>query len=108
MSVQGMPFGGVQTIRQSVATIPLTFHGRQNGRTIAVALLSTRTGWGPVVKESAASTVSQRRSGHIGGPLTAHLGNSPRESRVRRTMRAYAGVRGNRGIPPSILQTGQL
>jgi hypothetical protein len=37
VSVQGIPVGGVHIVRQSVATVPLTFHAGQNGLAIAVA-----------------------------------------------------------------------
>lgn len=37
VSVQGIPVGGVQTVRQSVATDPLTFHAGQNGLATASA-----------------------------------------------------------------------
>jgi hypothetical protein len=40
VSVQGIPVGGVQTVRQSVATDTVTFHAGQNGLAIAVVLLS--------------------------------------------------------------------
>ena len=51
MSVQGIPVGGVHTVRQSVATNTVTFHAEQNGLAIAVILRSTPpSAEAPVVK----------------------------------------------------------
>jgi predicted transcriptional regulator len=49
MSVVGVPFGGLKTVGQIVATNTLTFDTGQNGLAIAVALLSTHTAGAPVV-----------------------------------------------------------
>lgn len=49
MSIPGVPIGGLKTVGQIDPTNPLVFHAGQNGREVAVALLSTHTGGAPVV-----------------------------------------------------------
>jgi hypothetical protein len=66
-SIQGIPIGGVQTARQSVATDPLTFHVGRNGLATGVALRSTpHTGWG-----ADCSGVAQPELFHEGGAGTS-------------------------------------
>jgi predicted transcriptional regulator len=49
MNTTGVPFGGLKTVGQIVATNTLTFQAGQNGLAIAVELLSTHTAGAPVV-----------------------------------------------------------
>ncbi len=51
MLTLGIPVGGLNTVRQIVATNTLRFHAQQNGLAIAVALLSTHTAGSPVVDD---------------------------------------------------------
>jgi predicted transcriptional regulator len=46
---EGIPIGGLKRVGQIVGTNALTFHAKQNGLAIAVALLSSHTAGAPVV-----------------------------------------------------------
>jgi hypothetical protein len=50
VGVQGIPVGGVHTVRQSVATDTVTFHAELNGLAIALILRSPSSAEAPVVK----------------------------------------------------------